>query len=393
MADIQLSDAEVRTIISGIEANVRADGRTRIQHRPLTIALGPIPHACGSSQVSFSTGGDGEETKVLVSVMADVVEIEGDYEANPRLQRGSLEIHLDCVPTVQMLYGKLYSGGVSMRSNFAATNRGRMAFLSHSTMALSKAFGAKVSLAGATLTAGAEVDFAGNAEEGGAAAAEEAAVDADAAAAGPSSSTGFGSAAERSCASFYEGLYLGNGFAYELHADVNVLQGGGGNLLTAASAGILAALKVMQLPRAEVTVHPDGTASVEVHPKQARTGAPISLHEVPIIVTSCLHKGFYCVDPTLAEETGLPSVATVGVTDQRIITNVAQTAHTGRRAFPEGSTLSSPEDLLALLRDAAEVGADLHDAIDRTVQEASDLAEAQGGAGARGATAVAAIGK
>lgn len=360
MTDIQLSDAEVKSITHGIEANVRADGRTRIQHRPLNIELNPVAHACGSSQVSFATGGDGEGTRVLVSIMAEIVEV-----ADSSIEQGSMEIHLDCVPTVTMMYGKIYSGGVSLRSSMGATNKGKLAFLTHSTMALSRAFGAKVSLSGSTLNAGIETDLA-------AADGENAAIaDEDENAAAPSTPV-----ADRACSSFYKDLYLGHGFAYELHADVNILQGGGGGLLTAASAGIIAALKCMQLPRAEITVHPDGTASVEVNPKQVRLGAPIRLHEIPLLMTASLHNGRYAVDPSLLETIAIPALLTVGSTAHKVITSVSQFAQTGRRSIADGSVIATGEDLIAALTDITHVVAEVFESIDSTVQEASERTDA-----------------
>ena len=48
-----VSKSERAFVIEGIKQNVRSDGRTNIQSRPVKVKLGTVPEAFGSSTVTF----------------------------------------------------------------------------------------------------------------------------------------------------------------------------------------------------------------------------------------------------------------------------------------------------------------------------------------------------
>lgn len=83
-----LSDGEVRFIRSGVLDDVRIDGRSRLDFRPLSVETGLLPQANGSARVVL----DG--TDVLVGVKAEL--------GTPLIERadeGRVEVSVECCPS------------------------------------------------------------------------------------------------------------------------------------------------------------------------------------------------------------------------------------------------------------------------------------------------------
>lgn len=81
---VRLSREEERFIIHGAEDNVRDDGRSQIQYRPIEIETGVIPSAMGSARVVLGN------TDVIACVKANTFTPSWD-----RPNEGKLKIHVD----------------------------------------------------------------------------------------------------------------------------------------------------------------------------------------------------------------------------------------------------------------------------------------------------------
>lgn len=432
----QLSNSEAKAIAQSVLLDVRADGRTRIQHRPMIVKSNVIPRACGSSVVIL--GGTASETrsqqehngpssghniynksnaeldddddlggfdnhlaaqrviaafgsdaasknttKVLASVSAEVVQVSEDPTVPSSLEFGSMEAHLDCVPSVVSMYSRFYQD-----SRGGMNSRGLL--LTHLTSTLSKLLGAKVTLSGASNLSSGGADAADGAHD------EANPDNAEITEEGPLRG---GSTGPRVSPTFYSDLYIGHGYAFHLHVDVHILQGGGGNLLAAASLAILAALKSMKLPHVDVNVSADGRVAVEVDPRKAFTGRKgrnlsatsskkaetsigtdvpaVRCDDVAVFVsTALINSSYFAVDPTLAEELALPSGVLVGVSSSEGSTSVTLVQQSTRVAGPSArlpvssnGAISSGKDMLALCRDCMVVGSDLVHSVEAQLAE------------------------
>lgn len=81
-----VSKSERAFVIEGIKQNVRSDGRTNIQSRPVKVKLGTVPEAFGSSTVTF-----GEEQAQVICVIKAEVQKPLASEAN----LGMIQFHLE----------------------------------------------------------------------------------------------------------------------------------------------------------------------------------------------------------------------------------------------------------------------------------------------------------
>lgn len=73
MAGRKVSESEVKFIEGGVSSNVRADGRGRLDFRPIEIETGVIPQANGSARLRLGLA-PRETTDVLVGVKAEIGE-------------------------------------------------------------------------------------------------------------------------------------------------------------------------------------------------------------------------------------------------------------------------------------------------------------------------------
>jgi hypothetical protein len=87
MALIALSDGERKYILEGVTADVRLDGRSRLDYRYVAVECGLLPQANGSARVTLVNG----NTEVLAAVKVELVEPEPDAPA-----AGSIEFSVEC---------------------------------------------------------------------------------------------------------------------------------------------------------------------------------------------------------------------------------------------------------------------------------------------------------
>lgn len=325
-----ISLAEVRAVQDGVANDVREDGRTLLQRRPVYISHRASPSAVAGSHEGGSgdAAGDAQAayngsyvevkasgTVVLAAATPTVVDgcavaapspasddetaaAAATAEAATDAGRGQLHITIDAVPHVL----DAYAGAVGGRS----VHRYRRDYLAFLASTIRQVFGAaQVQVQEQQGVAEAEVLAEEKEEEGGAEDAAGTLSSTSTAAAAAS-----GRAGEASLASGFPAadLYIGEGFGFRVHVDVHVLQCSGGNLFTAIAHAVHAALRSIQLPA--VTLHRapgDGAGvSVEVDRSQPYR-KPVPWTHLPLLCVLLVSPtGHYVVDPTLREEWALP---------------------------------------------------------------------------------------
>lgn len=82
----RVSEHERKYIVDGIAQNLRHDGRGRLDYRFLSVEVGLLPLANGSSRVTLMTG----ETEVIVAVKAELVAPDASTP-----DRGSVECDVE----------------------------------------------------------------------------------------------------------------------------------------------------------------------------------------------------------------------------------------------------------------------------------------------------------
>lgn len=85
MANIVISDAEKTFILHGVEDNLRCDGRTRCDYRPMEIETGIVTHANGSCRLRLAN------TDVVVAVKSEI-----DIPALENPDEGKVIFFVDC---------------------------------------------------------------------------------------------------------------------------------------------------------------------------------------------------------------------------------------------------------------------------------------------------------
>jgi len=83
MADVLLSEAERQFVLHGVEGNVRVDGRTCTDIRPIEIETGIVSNTSGSARVKVAN------TDILVGVKAEL-------DAPKIPNKGRIEFFIDC---------------------------------------------------------------------------------------------------------------------------------------------------------------------------------------------------------------------------------------------------------------------------------------------------------
>lgn len=254
-----LSAAEARFAVQGAVADCRADGRTRLQQRPIDIRRGVSRFAAGSATAAIAATGSGS-TSVTASVSCDVTESsEGaialsiDYAADDGrnstavlryLQRSALEHQLHVA----------YGVPTAPRHDVAET---------------------MITLGGAPETCGTTTRVP--------------TVD-------------------------LKQLAIADGYSWALQIDVQVTSASAGNVEGVAAVAVREALRDTSLPLATVTVGSDGTAAVQVDAK--RTSKTFDAAGAPFIVcvAVCPGHGIYVVDPDLTEHFAMPVAGVLAVT-------------------------------------------------------------------------------
>ncbi|CAG8617556.1 15399_t:CDS:2, partial [Racocetra fulgida] len=105
MAPVLISALEADYILKGIDDNLRADGRGRLDYREVILETGLITQANGSARCRL-----GEGTDVLVGVRVDIgnVEVDGTEEevANIKAKRGRVVCNVDSPIASQQFAGR-----------------------------------------------------------------------------------------------------------------------------------------------------------------------------------------------------------------------------------------------------------------------------------------------
>jgi len=85
MADVIISEGEKSFILHGIQQDVRCDGRSNLDYRPIELETGVVTHASGSARLRLAN------TDVLVGVKAEVDTPQPDHPA-----QGDIKFFVDC---------------------------------------------------------------------------------------------------------------------------------------------------------------------------------------------------------------------------------------------------------------------------------------------------------
>lgn len=85
MTDVLLSEAEKVFILHGVQENLRNDGRTRRDYRPMELETGLVSNANGSARVRLAN------SDILASVKCEI-----DQPHANRPEEGKLEFFIDC---------------------------------------------------------------------------------------------------------------------------------------------------------------------------------------------------------------------------------------------------------------------------------------------------------
>ncbi|KPA75234.1 putative RNasePH-like proteinexosome associated protein 1 (Rrp42-like) [Leptomonas pyrrhocoris] len=334
-----ISLAEVRAVQDGVAHDVREDGRTLLQRRPVHVIPRSSPSASaatGKVDDGTSVGGEAHAgyngsyvevnasgTVVLAAATPSVVDgcgtttsssyrrhgddsnaedvaAAGAGVADNDAGRGQLHITIDAVPHVLDAYASAVGG-----RNVSRYRRDYLAFLAST---IRQVFGA-AQVQVQEQQGVAEAEVLPEEDEGG----NEEAAGGGGAAAVTSSSSGAAAARDSGEANLSSGfpaeeLYIGEGFGFLIHVDVHVLQCSGGNLFTSIAYAVHAALRALQLPA--VTLHraPGDGAGVSVEVDRAQPyRKPVSWAQLPLLCVLLVSPtGHYVVDPTLREEWALP---------------------------------------------------------------------------------------
>ncbi|KAG5506501.1 hypothetical protein JKF63_06004 [Porcisia hertigi] len=309
-----ISLAEVRSVQDGVANDVREDGRTLLQRRPIQLTVQPNPSSLAASatdNAQESYNGSYVEvnasgTVVLAAAMPSVVDGCATPGLNPSVGtdpgcasdtgKGRLHITIDAVPHVLDVYASAVGG--------RSVSRYRRDYLSFLASTVRQIFGA------------AQVEVQ---EQHGVAEAEVVPEGADevhdkavtASSSDLSAEAGVSLVNTGDC--LFQGfpatdLYIGEGFGFMIHVDVHVLQSSGGNLFTAITYAVHAALRSLRLPAVTLHKAPGDSAgvSVEVDCSQPYRKA-VSWAQMPLLCVLLVSPTGHCiVDPTLREEWALP---------------------------------------------------------------------------------------
>lgn len=368
-----ISPAEVGAVQSGVMLDVREDGRTLVQRRPVSIHVGArgsfhlgntggsvSNHTAPASPSASSQAGGGavvvvdgaelydgnavsltvSETTVLATASPSVVAVpvhecsmdrddddanqggDGDHTSSGNKHatgavaeasgEGVLAISIDVVPSVVDLYAQALGGN---------SRRYRRVYLDHLAHVIRQVFGAQY-VTTQEVSGVAEADVLHSDSDDDDAGAD--AGDAHASALGDVHNGSDNAKAVGSNGESGSGLqvgfpskdlYIGKGFAFRVDVDVHVLQAMSGNLLSQISMAVHCALRTLKLPA--VTLHETAAGvSVEMDRTQPyQVKKPMDWSQLPLLTTLLLSPTrHYVVDPTLREELAMPQQLHVAAT-------------------------------------------------------------------------------
>ncbi|CAG9573210.1 RNasePH-like protein [Leishmania major strain Friedlin] len=313
-----ISLAEVRAVQDGVANDVREDGRTLLQRRPVHITARTSP-----SSLATAAAGDAQEsydgsyvevnasgTVVLAAATPSVVDgcatagpnssAGTEHERTSDTGRGKLHITIDAVPHVLDTYASAVGG-----RNVGRYRRDYLAFLA-STMR--QVFGAaQVEVQEQQGVAEADVvqEEAGEATVGACTASSSSSPSAGASWAAPAA----GCSGDHMLNGFPAAdLYVGEDFGFMIHVDVHVLQSSGGNLFTAIAYAIHAVLRSLRLPAVTLHKAPGDGAGVSVEVDRSKPyRQAVSWTHMPLLCVLLVSPTGHCVvDPTLREEWAMP---------------------------------------------------------------------------------------
>lgn len=343
-----LSDTELFALQESVRVGVRLDGRSLLQHREIWVsgetATAESPEGedlelSPTTEPTFTEVKLGEThctATATPSVFRDAAWENGDESTE---SEGRLEIAIDVVPEVKERYAAALLGS---SSGSRGSQRQRSALL-FSSLALTvrQLFGARnVRVVNETLSDGvaaAQVVLEEENEEGGL------------------SEGGFpegvsGSLVSSGIATGFPAkeLYIGKGFAFQIHVDVHISEGGGGNALTAVSTAIYFALQRLRLPHVVLHESPQGV-SAEVDTRRAYAGQPPSFAQLSrLVVLGISPTRQFIVDPTWEEEMAFPQQIHVGVQDGGVVSfsryQQFPSRHGGRRLGCYSRLVEAPEE-------------------------------------------------
>lgn len=327
---VMLSDTELYSIQDSITHGVRLDGRQLLQHRPIVVSTGD----CSRNESQLNDRSDPGETDSVTLQSAvessvaevrigethvvatasptvfrdenwlDAFEEEDECEDGSKDDgRGILDITLDAVPSVVQRYSMAVLGGAT--SGGRATRRAQRLFLSMIALTMRDVYGAsRVRILDNTLA-----DGVAEAQEVGSDVGEDEGTNDDS----PSGTHKARSdrrgakfsAMPRSTGFPAQDLYIGKGFAFKICVDVHILEGGGGNLLTAVSSAVYASLQRIVLPLVTLHKGPQGILA-EVDRRQIFAKRVDFSRLSRLVVLGISPTRHYVVDPNWEEEIALP---------------------------------------------------------------------------------------
>ncbi|CCW66383.1 unnamed protein product [Phytomonas sp. Hart1] len=306
-----ISDTEIRTVQDGVFNDVREDGRTLLQRRPIEISIGALDTLIGfeefnGSVVEVNLSG----TIVMAAASPSVVEVcveeaekESDETSLPSQGCGQLYISIDAVPSVLNFYACAVSNN---------STRHRRDFLSHLALTIQNVFGAEGVQAqeqgGVAEPKPVDADKFGEAGNGRGSEVEPCDEE------GPSDAPVQTATVEKNtngsrnlnCGFPAKDLYIGKGYAFRIDVDVHVLQAAGGNLLSAIVVAVHSVLRKIKLPYVNLYQVTSSQVTVELdHSKPY--GRPVNWMSLPLLAVLLLSPTrHYVVDPLPREELAIP---------------------------------------------------------------------------------------
>lgn len=277
-----ISSTEVRNVQDCIVNDIRPDGRSLLQRRPVYIHTSTLSrfaadeNSYNGSSVELRVG----STTVLAAASPSVIEVPThEGPSGEQCGRGQVHIHIDAMPTVLDFYAQAMGGKTAYY---------RHAFFSHVALTVRHVFG---------------VEAVTVQEQHQSGVAEAHLVEEDAEATEAVSSASLNTSVASGIPA--EALYVGNGYAFHIDVDVHVVQAEGGSVIPTIVEAVHCALRRVQLPA--VTLH-EGSAGVSVEVDKTRPySKPVDWGALPLLaalLVSPTHH--YIVDSTAQEELALP---------------------------------------------------------------------------------------
>ena len=322
----RLSSAEEKYVEDGARANVRIDGRARMDVRSFTLDTGFLENSYGSARVLL--GG----TEVIVAVGAELGEtLQGNA--------GRLEVSVTSTPGAS---GSLRKGAHMHNRVQESYNK----LLAHSLREL---------LGGVEPSAhhdasGLEIPITMSS----------------------TASTKPAPTVKARCAGIdYSSLFIRDDRCWVIGVHINVLSNGG-NIMTAASLACRAALVTARLPKVTVNPEVEGDDGIDI------SGNPSDAQEirgardnVPLCVTLAKLGQSIVADPSLPEEACPLALFHIGVTPALSISSIITKGGAGTEGDSLGAT-ATLNDIPQILSAAAGLGRQMFDAVEEQLAKQAE---------------------